>query len=319
VNAGLLVAIIVIVVIVLVLVWVLVRQQRTARLRKQFGPEYERAVNEAGSRQAAEAELEDRRARHEKFEIVALEPAAREHYLEQWRLVQAQFVDSPTEATRAADRLINEVMRERGYPVEDFEQRAADISVDHPQVVDDYRAAHTVAEANERSEASTEDLRQALVHYRSLFEDLLETHGAAAIGLHHETAATRDEPATTGTVAANGDAALASEPVAADREPVAAESEPVAADREPVAADREPVAADREPVAADREPVAAESEPVAADRDGLPADREPVAADRDGDEIAPDEGGREHEGGSTDVRPPAASTPPEQRTTEEAR
>jgi hypothetical protein len=278
VNAGLLVAIIVIVVIVLALAWVLMRQQRTARLRKQFGPEYERTVNEAGSRQAAEAELEDRRARHEKFEIIALEPAAREGYLEQWRLVQAQFVDSPTEATRAADRLINEVMRARGYPVEDFEQRAADISVDHPQVVDDYRAAHAVAEANERSEASTEDLRQALVHYRSLFEDLLETHGAAVIGLHHETAATREEEATTDPAPADRDAATAPEPVATA-------PEPVATDREPVATDREPVAAERETVPADRH------------------------------DVVRDEGAREHEGGTTDARPPAASTPPERRTT----
>ena len=227
-NAGLLVAIIVIVVIVLALAWALMRRRRTRRLQQQFGPEYERAVNETGNRQAAEAELEDRRARRERFEIVALDPAARERHLERWRLVQAQFVDSPTAATRAADRLINEVMRERGYPVEDFEQRAADISVDHPQVVDDYRAAHGVAEANERSEASTEDLRQSLVHYRSLFEDLLETHGAAAIGLHHENAAEREQDAHGATA-------------------------------------------------------------------------------------------REHEGGTTDLRPPAASTPQERRTTEEAR
>jgi hypothetical protein len=174
VNTGLLVAIIVIVVVVLALAWILGRQMRSARLRKQFGPEYERAVSDSGNRQAAERDLQDRRTRRQKLEIVPLEVGARDRYLEQWHLVQARFVDSPTEATRSADRLINEVMRERGYPVEDFDQRAADISVDHPQVVDDYRVAHTVAEANERSEATTEDLRQALVHYRSLFEDLLE-------------------------------------------------------------------------------------------------------------------------------------------------
>jgi hypothetical protein len=177
VDTGLLVAILAIVVVVLALAWLLLRQQRTARLRKQFGPEYERAISDSGSRQAAEHLLEDRRARRQELEIVALDPAARDRYLERWRLVQAEFVDSPPAATRAADRLINEVMRERGYPVEDFEQRAADVSVDHPQVVDDYRAAHAVAEANERSEATTEDLRQALVHYRSLFEDLLEVDG----------------------------------------------------------------------------------------------------------------------------------------------
>jgi hypothetical protein len=276
VNAGLLVAIIVIVVIVLALAWFLMRRQRTDRLRKQFGPEYERAVSESGSRQAAEAELEDRRTRREKLEIVPLEPAARDRYLEQWRLVQAQFVDSPTEATRAADRLINEVMRDRGYPVEDFEQRAADISVDHPQVVDDYRAAHAVAEVNERSEAGTEDLRQALVHYRSLFEELLETHGAAAIGLH-DTGGRRDD-----TV------------VDTDHDGTTDRAADIPADR---------------------------------DGDGVPADREGVPAGEDTaarrDKAEHDEAVREHEatrheGGTTEARP-AASTPPERRTTEEAR
>src|SRR5262245_13974384 len=174
VDTGLLVAIIVVVVAVLVLAWFLLRWRRTARLRRRFGPEHERAVRAAGSRQAAEHELQDRRTRRQELEIVPLDAAARDRYLERWRLVQAQFVDSPPGATRAADRLIDAVMRERGYPMEDFGQRAADVSVDHPQVVDDYRAAHAVAEANERSEATTEDLRQALVHYRSLFEDLLE-------------------------------------------------------------------------------------------------------------------------------------------------
>jgi hypothetical protein len=173
-KAGLLALIIVVAVVVVALLLVLVRARRTARLRRQFGPEYDRAVAQSGSRGAAETELEDRRQRRRELEITPLDPAARDRYLQEWRLVQARFVDSPGDATRAADRLISEVMRERGYPVEDFEQRAADVSVDHPQVVDDYRAAHAIAEANERSEATTEDLRQALVHYRSLFEDLLE-------------------------------------------------------------------------------------------------------------------------------------------------
>jgi hypothetical protein len=187
VNTGLLVAIIVIVVVVLALAWFVGRQLRTARLRRQFGPEYDRAVSGSG-RQAAESDLEDRRARRHKLEIVPLEVRARDRYLQEWRLVQARFVDSPPEATRSADRLISEVMRERGYPVEDFDQRAADISVDHPQVVEDYRAAHKVAEANERSSASTEDLRQALVHYRSLFEDLLEVGPGEPAGPNGERA-----------------------------------------------------------------------------------------------------------------------------------
>jgi hypothetical protein len=173
-NTGLLVLIVVVAVVVVAVLVVLARVQRTNRLRKQFGPEYDHAVAESGGRGAAESELEDRRLRRERLEIVPLDVAAREHYSEQWRLLQARFVDSPAEATRAADRLISEVMRQRGYPVEDFAQRAADISVDHPQVVDDYRTAHAIAEANERSEATTEDLRKALVHYRSLFEELLE-------------------------------------------------------------------------------------------------------------------------------------------------
>jgi hypothetical protein len=173
-DTGLLALIVVVAVVVVVLLVVLARVRRTARLRRQFGPEYDRAVAKAGGRGPAESELEDRRLRREQLEIAPLRPASRDRYLRQWHLVQARFVDSPGDATRDADRLISEVMRERGYPVEDFEQRAADISVDHPQVVDDYRAAHAVAEASKRSQATTEDLRQALVHYRSLFEDLLE-------------------------------------------------------------------------------------------------------------------------------------------------
>jgi hypothetical protein len=176
-NAGLLALIVVVAVVVVALLVVLVRARRTARLRRRFGPEYDRAVAASGGRGAAEFELEARRRRRERLEIVALDTAARDRYLREWRLVQARFVDSPGDATRAADRLISEVMRERGYPVEDFEQRAADISVDHPQVVDDYRAAHAVARASERFQVTTEDLRRALVHYRSLFEDLLEVSG----------------------------------------------------------------------------------------------------------------------------------------------
>src|SRR4029453_12600804 len=132
------------------------------------------AGGEAGARRAAEAELLDRTERRQQFDIVPLEPEARTRYLEAWRHTQAQFVDEPAEATREADRLATSGMRDRGAPVDHCEQRAPAISVDHPQVVDDYRAAHAIAARNDRSEASTEDLRQALVHYRSLFEELLE-------------------------------------------------------------------------------------------------------------------------------------------------
>jgi hypothetical protein len=173
-DTGLLVAILVVLILLALLAIFAGRQRRSRKLQDTFGPEYERTVEEAGDRRAAETELQERTERRAGFDIVPLEPEARARYIEAWRNTQAQFVDEPVEATREADRLITSVMRDRGYPVDDFEQRAADISVDHPQVVDDYRAAHAIAAANDRSEASTEDLRQALVHYRSLFEELLE-------------------------------------------------------------------------------------------------------------------------------------------------
>ena len=173
-DTGLLVAIVVVIILLALLAFFAGRQRRSRRLQDKFGPEYERTVEQSGDRRAAEAELLDRAERRQRLDIVPLEPEARTRYLEAWRNTQAQFVDEPAEATREADRLVTSVMRDRGYPVDDFEQRAADISVDHPQVVDDYRAAHAIAVRNERSEATTEDLRQALVHYRSLFEELLE-------------------------------------------------------------------------------------------------------------------------------------------------
>jgi hypothetical protein len=173
-DTGLLVAILVVVILLALLAFFAGRQRRSRKLQDKFGPEYDRTVEQAGDRRAAEADLLERADRRAELNIVPLEPEARDRYIEAWRSTQAQFVDEPVEATREADRLITSVMRDRGYPVDDFEQRAADISVDHPQVVDDYRAAHAIAARNDRSEASTEDLRQALVHYRSLFEELLE-------------------------------------------------------------------------------------------------------------------------------------------------
>jgi hypothetical protein len=177
-DTGLLVVILIVLALLVVLALVAGRQRRSRRLRERFGPEYDRTVAEAGDRKEAESRLEERTTRRERLDIVPLDPADRVRYVEAWRLTQARFVDEPAEATREADRLITAVMRDRGYPIDDFEQRAADVSVDHPQVVDDYRAAQAIASANERSEASTEDLRQALVHYRSLFEELLEVDRA---------------------------------------------------------------------------------------------------------------------------------------------
>jgi hypothetical protein len=170
------IVIVVAVVVVLALVaWSMMRRRRSTQLREGFGPEYDRTVEERGSRRQAEAELADREKRREQLDIRPLTPAARDRYMDRWRDTQARFVDDPGSAVGDADGLVQEVMRERGYPTEDFEQRAADISVDHPHIVENYRAAHGISLAHQRGEASTEDLRQSLVHYRSLFEELLET------------------------------------------------------------------------------------------------------------------------------------------------
>jgi hypothetical protein len=162
------------VVIVLVIAALLAARRRRERLQERFGPEYDRQVDVSGNRRAAESELAAREKRRSKLEIRPLDPEARDRYLDSWREVQARFVDSPETAVGEADRLVADVMRERGYPVEDFEQREADISVDHPQVASEYRAAHGISMAQQHGQASTEDLRQALIHFRSLFDELLE-------------------------------------------------------------------------------------------------------------------------------------------------
>jgi FtsZ-interacting cell division protein ZipA len=154
---------------------VLARQRRSQQLQEGFGPEYDRAVEEhSGDRKQAEAELHERRQRRDQFEIRELEPAARDAYAERWRTAQRRFVDQPGPAVGEADALVMEVMRDRGYPVADeFDQRAADVSVDHPEVVEHYRAAHTISGRATTGEADTEDLRQAMVHFRALFVELL--------------------------------------------------------------------------------------------------------------------------------------------------
>ncbi len=159
---------------VALVLWSFARRRRTERLRDRFGPEYDRAVEDVGQRREAESELEQREKRRDQLDIRPLQPAARDRYRESWRVTQARFVDAPGEAVKQADLLVMEVMRERGYPVDDFERRSADISVDHPHMVGNYRAAHAISVANDNGQASTEDLRQAMVHYRSLFEELLD-------------------------------------------------------------------------------------------------------------------------------------------------
>jgi FtsZ-interacting cell division protein ZipA len=150
------------------------RRRRSTRLREGFGPEYERVVDEKGDRRQAERELEERRRRRDEFEIRPLPEATRKRFAGEWQQVQERFVDDPVGAVRSGDDLVTRVMGERGYPMDDFEQRAADVSVDHPDVVENYREGHRLVEEHRSGRGSTEDLRQAMVHYRALFEQLLE-------------------------------------------------------------------------------------------------------------------------------------------------
>lgn len=164
----------VIVVLLAVIGLLVVRQRRSRQLKQEFGPEYRRTVAEHGDQRAAEKELTDRRRRVEKFEIRSLDPASRERFSERWSATQRHFVDEPAAAVGEAHALVQEVMHERGYPVEeDFDQRAADISVEHPDVVENYRAAHHISLQARNGRASTEQMRQSMVHFRALFDDLL--------------------------------------------------------------------------------------------------------------------------------------------------
>jgi hypothetical protein len=172
--AWLLIAAIVVVAIpaLIVTVGIARNRSRSQRLKQRYGREYDRVVSETGNEKAANRELLTRERRREKLDIVPLTPAALSNFTNGWQEVQASFVDDPATAVAAADRLVTEVMRERGYPVDDFDRRAADISVDHPEIVDNYRAAHRV-KASEQDHVSTEQQRDAFVHYRALFEKLL--------------------------------------------------------------------------------------------------------------------------------------------------
>jgi hypothetical protein len=162
--------------VIAVLAWLYVQKRRTttAALRQKFGPEYERAVHQQGSERKAEARLADREERIGKLKIRDLDPTERERFSKQWESVQSRFVDSPKGAVAEGDDLVSSLMKTRGYPVSDFDQRAADISVDHPRVVENYRSAHEIALRVGKNGASTEDLRTAMIHYRSLFEELVQ-------------------------------------------------------------------------------------------------------------------------------------------------
>ena len=181
-NITLIIVIVVAVAIIVALVvagYQMARRRRTERLRQQYGPEYDRAIEQADSQRAAESELRDRAKRHDELELRTLDSSERADFERRWSDVQAQFVDDPSTAVRNADRLVVDVMSARGYPVDDFEQRADDLSVRHAEVTQRYREARRIAEANDAGQVDTEELRQAVTSYRALVQALLGSDGDA--------------------------------------------------------------------------------------------------------------------------------------------
>ena len=164
---------VVVVLVIIVAVAATASRRRRHHLQQRFGSEYDRTVEGADRRRAAERDLRDREARHDELELRPLSEAARQRYTEQWQDMQSGFVDRPQVAVADADRLITDLMRERGYPVDDFDTRSELVSVDHPDVVENYRTAHGIAARNVEGRTSTEDLRQAVISYRALFEEML--------------------------------------------------------------------------------------------------------------------------------------------------
>ena len=155
------------------------RNKRSARLKDQFGPEFDHTVEAMGGKKKAQKELVERQKHVKALDIHPLSASERARYLTDWAVVQSKFVDEPGQAIGNADRLINEVMQSRAYPVADFEQRAADISVSYPNLVSNYRAARAIAIKNEQHKADTEELRQAMIYYRSLFDELVLSEAVA--------------------------------------------------------------------------------------------------------------------------------------------
>jgi hypothetical protein len=149
-------------------------QKQSHKLQERFGPEYDRTVNEYGSRTKGESELKAREKRVERLEILPLAPSEAARFSEAWRSLQGRFIDNPKGVVVQAEQLVRELMEKRGYPMGDFERRAGDISVDHPDVVANYRSAQAIAVRDQRGAADTEELRKAVVHYRALFDELLE-------------------------------------------------------------------------------------------------------------------------------------------------
>lgn len=173
-DPAILIALVVVLAILAVGAFFWTRNRRSAAIKSRFGPEYDRTVRDVGDEKKAETLLHERQKRVASYTIKPLPAHMREHFLATWKKVQAQFVDDPRYAVTRADDLLGEVMSARGYPLKDFEQQANDLSVDHPQVVQNYRAGHEIAIRHARGEASTEEMRIAMVHYRTLFDDLVQ-------------------------------------------------------------------------------------------------------------------------------------------------
>jgi hypothetical protein len=178
--------ILVVVALLIVAAIVINRKRKSTHLKEQFGPEYDRAVKQQGDPRRAETILIEREKRVEKFSLRPLTPVDRERYAAEWATVQRKFVDDPSMAVNQADRLVNTVLAARGYPMADFEQRSADISVNYPSLVENYRSARDVTARHNQGQSSTEDLRQAMVYFRSLFDELLETPKPQRVGETHE-------------------------------------------------------------------------------------------------------------------------------------
>ncbi len=168
-----------------IVVWRVYQKKQSDRLKAHFGPEYGRAVANLGSQSKAESELKARKARVEQLKIVPLPPAEAARFGQAWRALQGRFIDNPKGVLAEADQLVRELMHKRGYPMGDFDRRAADISVDHPAVVEHYRAAQATALRDQRGQADTEELRKGVVHYRALFQELLEVSDGKPNGVTH--------------------------------------------------------------------------------------------------------------------------------------
>jgi len=172
-----LIAVVIVLLVLIAAAWAVARQRQSRLLRKRFGPEYDRLLAERGDRARVEAELKAREKRVQRFTIKPLSTADATRFSEEWGALQTRFIDNPQGVVMQADRLVRDLMIKRGYPMEDFEHRAADISVHHPELVETYRLAQVIAMRDQRGEATTEDLRKAVVYYRTLFDELLEVRG----------------------------------------------------------------------------------------------------------------------------------------------